>query len=82
MLEDSCVFLDDITLIVGRNNSGKISNDDVIKFSSNIFGKYPKISRINASLYPYIFIDEYQNKEENFSSSKAVIGLLNQIRTN
>lgn len=112
--------------------SGKISHDDVIKFSSNIFGKYPKISRITASQYPYIFIDEYQDtekivvdilienlfakntgiltlgffgdsmqkiynhgigriesdklekitKEENFRCSKAVIGLLNQIRTN
>lgn len=29
LLEDSCVFLDDITLIVGRNNSGKTSLIDI-----------------------------------------------------
>lgn len=111
---------------------GKIFHDDVINFSASIFSKYPKISRIAVSQYPYIFVDEYQDtekgivdllidklleqnkgvltlgffgdsmqkiynkgigvidsdklekitKEENFRCSKAVIDVLNKIRTN
>lgn len=111
---------------------GKIFHDDVIDFSAKIFCKYPKISRITVSQYPYIFVDEYQDteksivellidklleqnkgiltlgffgdsmqkiykegigvidsdklekitKEENFRCSKAVIEVLNKIRTN
>lgn len=49
----------------GRNfEKGRITHDDVINFSSLIFEKYPKISKIVASKYPYIFIDEYQDTEE------------------
>lgn len=40
---------------------GQISHDDVITFSELIFKKYPKISKIIADKYPYIFIDEYQD---------------------
>ncbi|MDE1206738.1 UvrD-helicase domain-containing protein [Tenacibaculum larymnensis] len=43
---------------------GRITHEDVIKFSSRIFNKYPKIGKIVTNKFPYIFIDEYQDTEE------------------
>lgn len=51
------------TLYGRRIVEGRISHDDVIKLSYRLFDKYPKISRIVASRYPYIFVDEYQDTE-------------------
>lgn len=49
----------------GRNFSeGRITHEDVIKFSARIFSKYPKIAKIVTNRFPYIFIDEYQDTEE------------------
>ena len=49
----------------GRSfENGRITHDDVIEFSSKIFDSYPKISKIVANKYPYIFVDEYQDTEE------------------
>lgn len=42
---------------------GNITHDDVLEFSSRLFKTYPKISRITANQYPYIFVDEYQDTE-------------------
>lgn len=43
---------------------GRITHEDVIKFSARIFSKYPKIGKIVTNKFPYIFIDEYQDTEE------------------
>lgn len=43
---------------------GRITHEDVIKFSARIFQKYPKIGKIVANKFPYIFVDEYQDTEE------------------
>ncbi|NGY65056.1 UvrD-helicase domain-containing protein [Lentzea sp. NEAU-D13] len=40
---------------------GRISHDEVIAFAYNLFVEYPKISRIAADKYPFLFIDEYQD---------------------
>lgn len=42
---------------------GKITHEDVIAFSSFLFKKYPKILKIVANRFPYIFVDEYQDTE-------------------
>lgn len=50
----------------GRHfDEGKISHDDVLEFSRALFEKYPKISRIVARRFPFIFIDEYQDTDPN-----------------
>jgi DNA helicase-2/ATP-dependent DNA helicase PcrA len=43
---------------------GQITHEDVIEFSNKLFEKYPKILKIVADKFPYIFIDEYQDTEE------------------
>ncbi|MCX7549675.1 UvrD-helicase domain-containing protein [Xanthomarina sp. F2636L] len=43
---------------------GRITHEDVIKFSARIFEKYPKMGKIVTNKFPYIFIDEYQDTEE------------------
>lgn len=42
---------------------GKITHEDVLEFSSALFKSYPKISKIVANKFPYLFIDEYQDTE-------------------
>lgn len=44
---------------------GKISHDDVIFISKILFDKYEKLSKIVADMYPVIFVDEYQDTNEN-----------------
>jgi len=70
----------------GRNfERGQITHNDVIEFSSKLFEAYPKIAKIVASKYPYIFVDEYQDTEKRtvdllldqllrLNSGKVVIG--------
>lgn len=55
---------------------GRITHEDVIKFSASIFSKYPKIGKIVTNKFPYIFIDEYQDTEE-----QTVILLLDDLLT-
>lgn len=43
---------------------GQITHEDVIEFSNKLFEKYPKILKIVADKFPYIFIDECQDTEE------------------
>lgn len=47
-----------------RFEEGRITHDDVISISTSIFSKYPKLLKIVANKYPYIFVDEYQDTEE------------------
>lgn len=50
----------------GRNfEQGRITHEDVIHFSFELFKRYPKLSMIVANKFPYIFIDEYQDTEKN-----------------
>ena len=49
---------------------GVIWHDDVLILSRIMFHKYPKLSRIVASKYPFIFVDEYQD------TAKEVVELL------
>lgn len=43
---------------------GKIHHDDVISFASKMFLSYPKLSRLVADRYPVIFVDEYQDTQQ------------------
>jgi DNA helicase-2/ATP-dependent DNA helicase PcrA len=56
---------------------GKIAHEDVIEFSSKMFSEYPKLSKIVAKKYPYIFIDEYQDTDP-----RTVNLLLNDLLKN
>lgn len=47
-----------------RFEEGRITHDDVISISTSLFSKYPKLLKIVANKYPYIFVDEYQDTEE------------------
>ena len=47
-----------------RFEEGRITHDDVISLSTSLFSKYPKLLKIVANKYPYIFVDEYQDTEE------------------
>jgi len=40
---------------------GELFHDDVISIGARLFSKYPKVSRIAADLFPYVFVDEYQD---------------------
>ncbi|WP_051442061.1 UvrD-helicase domain-containing protein [Arthrobacter sp. H14] len=55
----------------GRHfDRGELFHDDVISAAAALFEKYPKITRIVADRFPYIFVDEYQD------TAAAVIDLL------
>ncbi|APF32848.1 hypothetical protein BO218_00425 [Microbacterium paludicola] len=69
----------------GRHfDRGELSHDDVIATATALFKKYPKITRIAAHQYPFIFVDEYQDTHLNVvsllmehfakSPSKPVVG--------
>lgn len=63
---------------------GIISHDEVIAVAKTLFGKYPKLSHIAKSMYPYILVDEYQDtspdvvkillEDLNQSQKAAIIG--------
>ena len=40
---------------------GHLHHDDVIKLAQRIVLKYPKLARIDADRYPYVFVDEFQD---------------------
>lgn len=40
---------------------GHLHHDDVIKLAQRIVLKYPKLARIDADRFPYIFVDEFQD---------------------
>ena len=42
----------------------RITHDDVIRYSCDLFSKYKKISEIISQKFPVIFVDEYQDTEE------------------
>jgi DNA helicase-2/ATP-dependent DNA helicase PcrA len=44
-------------------DKGELHHDDVITIARALFEKYPKIVRIAADRYPYIFVDEYQDTD-------------------
>ncbi len=55
----------------GRHfDRGEIFHDDVLSIASSLFETYPKISRIAAERFPYLFVDEYQD------TASSVVGLL------
>ncbi|MDU0328122.1 UvrD-helicase domain-containing protein [Microbacterium sp. KSW2-21] len=55
----------------GRHfDRGELSHDDVLTVSGELFTKYPKIVRIAANRFPFIFVDEYQD------TSESVVALL------
>jgi len=55
----------------GRHfDRGELSHEDVLAVSGELFTKYPKIARIAANRFPFIFVDEYQD------TSESVIALL------
>jgi DNA helicase-2/ATP-dependent DNA helicase PcrA len=43
---------------------GRITHEDVLEFSSLMFTQYPKLSKIVANQFPFVFIDEYQDTEK------------------
>ena len=46
----------------GRHfDRGELFHDDVIAVAAALFENYPKITRIAADRFPYIFVDEYQD---------------------
>lgn len=46
----------------GRHfDRGEIFHDDVLSIAAALFEAYPKISRIAAERYPFLFVDEYQD---------------------
>ncbi len=47
-----------------KYEEGRITHDDVIHLSEKIFNKYPKILKIVADQYPFIFVDEYQDTQQ------------------
>ncbi|GAB3787733.1 UvrD-helicase domain-containing protein [Spirosoma horti] len=46
-----------------RLEEGEISHDQVLSLATSLFVKYPKIARIVADKFPYLFVDEYQDTE-------------------
>lgn len=71
----------------GRNwAAGRVFHDDVLELSQGLFTRYPKIARVSADRFPFLFIDEYQDTAastvrlvlDHFmgrGSSGAVVGL-------
>ena len=54
---------------------GKFSHDALIVIAEKIFSSYPKIRKIITDTYPIIFVDEYQDTQEN-----TVTILLNYLK--
>jgi DNA helicase-2/ATP-dependent DNA helicase PcrA len=55
----------------GRHfDRGELHHNDVISIAGALFEKYPKITRVAADQYPFIFVDEYQD------TSQTVVDLL------
>lgn len=44
--------------------TGKLSHDDVIALSADLFAAYPKLARLVADRFPILFVDEYQDTHE------------------
>lgn len=40
---------------------GRIFHDEIIELSQRLFSSYPKMARIAADKFPFLFIDEYQD---------------------
>ncbi|MGL4997612.1 MAG: UvrD-helicase domain-containing protein [Fusobacteriaceae bacterium] len=60
-----------------KYSKGKISHDDILAFTEKLFEKYgDKLSKIVASKYKYIFVDEYQD-----TSDKILKVLIEKIKT-
>lgn len=57
--------------------NGIISHDDVLKISSGILKKYTNIYKVIQDTYPIIFIDEYQDTNQEIAES-----LLNNLKNN
>ena len=61
VLESKCITYG----MFGRHfDRGELSHDDVITAAKGMFDKYPKIVRIAADRYPFLFVDEYQDTAE------------------
>ncbi len=56
---------------------GKFSHDDLIVLSQQIFAAYPKIRKIVGDAYPLIFVDEYQDTQQETIS--ILLDYLNEI---
>jgi DNA helicase-2/ATP-dependent DNA helicase PcrA len=42
---------------------GRLTHEDILHFSNVLFSNFPKISKLVANKFPYVFIDEYQDTE-------------------
>ncbi|AFV02345.1 ATP-dependent DNA helicase Rep [bioreactor metagenome] len=56
---------------------GIVSHDDILKLATALLGKYNKIYKIIQDTYPIIFIDEYQDTNQEIAEV-----LLNNVKNN
>jgi len=73
-IADLETIIEDLPIAYGQYgrhfDRGELFHDDVLALSQALFSEYPKIARILADQYPYVFVDEYQD------TSKSVVELL------
>lgn len=73
-VEDLAEILSTVSITYGQFgrhfDRGELFHDDVITVAAKLFEKYPKLTRIAADRFPYIFVDEYQD------TAASVINLL------
>jgi DNA helicase-2/ATP-dependent DNA helicase PcrA len=73
-VEDLAEILDTVPITYGQFgrhfDRGELFHDDVITVAAKLFEKYPKLTRIAADRFPYVFVDEYQD------TAASVIDLL------
>lgn len=46
-----------------KYQEGRISHDDLLEITNLIFSRYPRISKLVSDKYPFIFVDEYQDTQ-------------------
>jgi len=57
-------------------DKGIFSHDDLIVIAEKMFSFYPKLNKIISSLYPFIFVDEYQDTQKE--TIEILLKTLNQ----
>lgn len=60
-----------------NRKKGIISHDDILKLATALLGKYSNIYKIIQDTYPIIFIDEYQDTNQEIAEA-----LLNNVKNN
>lgn len=79
------ITLDELSKFKGRieykdyydRKKGIISHDDVLKLATALLSKYDNIYKIIQDTYPIIFIDEYQDTNQEIADA-----LLNKVKSN